>query len=105
MKTTTEINEAARVAEREAGEGFANRLRDALQLTPATPRFRHGHDQHRRADQLIRRARERVLGQAPLEGDFTLAAGYTATCAWHRAIYLEQATDAALSPVTPEDAS
>jgi hypothetical protein len=97
--TTSDINEAARAAEREAGEAFANRLRDLLQLTPATPRFHHGHDQHRRADQLIRRARERVLDQAPLEGDFTLAAGYTAACAWHRFIYLEQATDAALEYV------
>ena len=97
--TTSDINEAARAAEREAGEAFANQLRDVLQLTPTTPRFHHGQDQHRRADQLIRRARERVLDQAPLEGDFTLAAGYTATCAWHRAIYLEQATDAALEYV------
>ncbi|WP_405867982.1 hypothetical protein OG407_49265 [Streptomyces sp. NBC_01515] len=88
-KTAADINEAARVAEREAGEAFANRLRDLLQLTPATPRFHHGHGRHRRA-------RERVLDLAPLEGDFTLAAGYTATCAWRRAIYLEQATDAAL---------
>ncbi|MFJ9380327.1 hypothetical protein [Streptomyces sp. NPDC101455] len=97
--TTSDINEAARAAEREAGEAFANQLRDLLQLTPATPRFHHGHDQHRRADQLIRRARERVQDQAPIEGDFTLAAGYTATCAWHRAIYREQATDAALEYV------
>lgn len=97
--TTSDINEAARAVEREAGEVFANQLRAALELTPATPRFHHGHDQHRRADQLIRRAREHVQGQAPLEGDFTLAAGYTATCAWHRFIYLEQATDAALEYV------
>ena len=97
--TTTEISEAARAAEREAGEAFANQLRDALGLTPETPRFHHGRDQHRRADQLIRLARERVLDQAVVDGDFTLAAGYTATCAWHRAIYLEQATDAALEYV------
>ncbi|WP_019074353.1 hypothetical protein [Streptomyces hokutonensis] len=98
-KTTTEINEAARAAEREAAEAFANQLRDALGLTPDTPRFHCGHDQHRRVDKLIRRARERVLDQAPLEGDFTLAAGYTATCAWHRFIHLELATDAALEYV------
>lgn len=98
-KTTSEIDEAARAAERKAGEAFANQLRDTLQLTPTTPRFHHGHDQHRRADQLIRRARERVLDQAPLEGDFTLAAGYTATCAWHRFICRELATDAALEYV------
>lgn len=98
-KTTTDIHEAARTAERKAVEAFANQLRDALGLTPETPRFHHGHDQHRRVDQLIRRARERVLDQAPLDGDFTLAAGYNATCAWHRFIYLEQATDAALEYV------
>ncbi|MFC9848640.1 hypothetical protein ACFWFF_34755 [Streptomyces sp. NPDC060223] len=63
------------------------------------PRFHHGHDQHRRADQLIRRARERVLDQAPLDGDFTPEAGYNATCAWHRFIYLEQAADSALEYV------
>ncbi|WP_328825969.1 hypothetical protein OHT77_01025 [Streptomyces sp. NBC_00252] len=72
---TTEINEAARAAEREAGEAFANQLRDALGLTPETPRFHYDRDQHRRADRLIRLARERVLDQALLEGDSTLAAG------------------------------
>lgn len=97
--TTPFTDAAARAAEQEAAEAFANRLRDALELTPTTPRFYQGRDQHRRADNLIRFARERVRDQAPLDGDFTLAAGYTAVCAWHRFIYLEEATGAALEYV------
>ncbi|MFF3968018.1 hypothetical protein ACFYZI_41515 [Streptomyces griseorubiginosus] len=99
QQTTAIADEAARAAEREAAEAFANRLRDTLGLTPETPRFHQGRDQHRRADQVIRLARERVRDQAPLDGDFTLAAGYTAACAWHRFIHLEKATDAALEYV------
>ncbi|MGW1364953.1 hypothetical protein ACWCQP_47105 [Streptomyces chartreusis] len=92
-------DEAARTTDREAAEAFADRLRDQLELTPATPRFHRGRDQHGRADQLIRLARERVRSQVPLDGDGVIAAGYTATCAWHRFIYLERATEAALEYV------
>ncbi|MGW0647683.1 hypothetical protein ACWD4T_02570 [Streptomyces umbrinus] len=99
MQNATETLTNVTSAEQEAAEAFAARLRDALELTPATPRFHRGRDQHHRADQLIRLARERVRDQAPLDGDFTLEAGYTAACAWHRFIYLEQAADAALEHV------
>ncbi|MEU6444960.1 hypothetical protein [Streptomyces sp. NPDC047046] len=99
QQTTAIADKAARTAEREAAEAFANRLRETLRLTPDTPRFHQGRDQHRRADQVIRLARERVRDQAPLDGDFTLAAGYTAACAWHRFIHLEKATAAALEYV------
>ncbi|MGY1503730.1 hypothetical protein ACW4TU_45465 (plasmid) [Streptomyces sp. QTS52] len=66
---TGHATEPARAADREAAEDFATLLRDLLGLTPDTPRFQQGRDQHRRADQLIRRARERVQGQVALEGD------------------------------------
>ncbi|AVH61865.1 MULTISPECIES: hypothetical protein [Streptomyces] len=96
---THRANEAARTADRETAEAFANLLRDLLGVTPDMPRFHQGRDQHRRADQLIRRARERVQGQVPLESDDAVAAGYSAACAWHRFIYLEKATGAALEYV------
>ncbi|MGX1913544.1 hypothetical protein ACWIID_32595 [Streptomyces phaeochromogenes] len=98
-QATAVTTEAARAADREAAEDFADLLRDLLGLTPDMPRFHQGRDQHRRADQLIRRARERVQGQVPLEGDDAVAAGYSAACAWHGFIYLEKATGAALEYV------
>ncbi|MGW2050765.1 hypothetical protein ACWCPF_37175 [Streptomyces sp. NPDC001858] len=98
-KTPAVINEAARAADRETAETFADRLRDLLMLTPATPRFHRGHDQHLRADHLIRLAHGRVQDQAPLDGDVAFAASFTAVCAWRRFIYREQATDAALEYV------
>ncbi|MER6958215.1 hypothetical protein [Streptomyces sp. NPDC000618] len=88
-----------RAADRETAETFADLLRDLLMLTPATPRFHRGHDQHLRADHLIRLAHGRVQDQAPLDGDKAFAAGFTAVCAWRRFIYREQATDAALEYV------
>ncbi|MEU9157932.1 hypothetical protein AB0D59_47265 [Streptomyces sp. NPDC048417] len=98
-KTTALADEAARTADRETAEDFAGWLRGLLALTPDTPRFHQGRDQHRRADQFIRLARERVRDQAALDGDDVIAAGYSAACAWHRFIYLEKATGAALEYV------
>ncbi|WP_105973676.1 hypothetical protein [Streptomyces geranii] len=97
--TTAVIDEAARAADREAADDFAGWLRGLLALAPDTPRFHQGRDQHRRADQVIRLARERVRDQVALDGDDVIAAGYNAACAWHRFIYLEKATTAALEYV------
>jgi len=98
-KTAALANEAARAADRETAEDFAGWLRGLLALTPDTPRFHQGRDQHRRADQFIRLARERVRDQVALDGDDVIANGYSAACAWHRFIYLEKATTAALEHV------
>ncbi|QIB49486.1 hypothetical protein [Streptomyces aureoverticillatus] len=92
-------NKAARAADRAAADTFSGRLRELLGLTPDTPRFHRGHDQHLRADRLIRLAHERVQDQTALEGDEVLAAGVTAACAWHAFIYREQATDTVLEYV------
>ncbi|WP_460073988.1 hypothetical protein [Streptomyces sp. YKOK-I1] len=99
VKPTAVADEAARAADQEAAEDFAWWLRAALGLTPDVPRFHQGRDQHRRAYQAVRIARERVRDQAALDGDDVIAAGYTAAVAWHRFIYLEKATTAALEYV------
>ncbi|MFF7986956.1 hypothetical protein ACFZDK_49120 [Streptomyces sp. NPDC007901] len=98
-KTTAPADEVARAADQEAAEDFAWWLRAVLALTPDMPRFHQGRDQHRLTYQVIRLARERVRDQAALDGDDVIAAGYTAAVAWHRFIYLEKATGAALEYV------
>ncbi|WJV51750.1 hypothetical protein [Streptomyces flavofungini] len=92
-------NRAARAADRAVADAFCGQLRELLTLAPDTPRFHQGHDQHLRADRLIRLAHERVQDQAALQGDDILASGVTAARAWHRFIYQELATDTVLEYV------
>lgn len=78
----------------DVGHNYAAHLRTLLNLTPDTPRFHGGRDQHRRADQAIRTAHDN-LDQAPENADTSsdelTAAGFGATLKWTMFVFNEKA--------------
>ncbi|MGW3308347.1 hypothetical protein ACWDG9_17375 [Streptomyces sp. NPDC001073] len=81
------------------GQTFTTHLRTRLALTPGTPRFENGHDQHRRIDRVIRLACDNVSNGHADENDKLSAAGFNATLAWTVYVYNEKAPDIVLDHV------
>lgn len=81
-------------------QDYATHLRTLLNLTPDTPRFHAGRDQHRRIDQAIRAAHDN-LDQAPagvdtstdtlFAADHLTAHGFGATLKWTMFVFNEKA--------------
>ncbi|MEU5476783.1 hypothetical protein [Streptomyces mirabilis] len=81
------------------GQTFTAHLRTILALTPGTPRFDNGHDQHRPIDRVIRVAHDNVSNEHADDRDERTAAGYNATLAWTMFIHNEKAPDSVLDHV------
>ncbi|WP_329376118.1 hypothetical protein [Streptomyces sp. NBC_01483] len=83
----------------DAGHDYATHLRTLLNLTPDTPRFSGGRDQHLNIDRTIRLAHERLQDDNPITGDDITAAGFNATLAWTLGIRNEAANGGAIEHV------
>lgn len=78
---------------------YATHLRDLLNLTPETPRFHNGRDQHLRINHTIRTAHQRIQEDAALPHDTLTATGFIAALAWTMGIRNENATGGAIDHV------